>query len=183
MGLQVPDDYEPLDGEKLQQMMAEAARRLMTVNRERTAAIVAGVILEEALGEVLSHFMVEGQESERLLHDNLRDFSSRIRFAFSLGLISKDEFKDLDAIRKIRNYFAHEKECSFEDRKVVDLCGNLLIPRQRPDLFDGLSPYESFEAVVLVLSEDLSDRAWQAKKVRRTTPKEIDSRTWEEFWS
>ncbi|MBA3426004.1 MAG: hypothetical protein H0U04_16005 [Rubrobacter sp.] len=182
MGLQVPDDYEPLDREKLQRGLAEAARRLMTVNQERAAAIVAGANLEESLGEALSGFMVEGQESERLVRDNLRDFGSRIRFVFSLGLISKDEFKDLDTVRKIRNHFAHEKECSFEDRKVVDLCGNLLIPKQRPDLFDGLSPYETFEAVALVLSENLFDRAWQAKKVRCTTPEEIDSRKWEEYW-
>jgi mannitol operon repressor len=183
MGLQVPDDFEPWDdSEKLRRVFSEAAARIMRLNRERATAIVAGANLEESLGELLSQFMVEGQESKRLTRDNLRDLGSRIRFAHSFGLVSKHEFKDLDIVRKVRNHFAHERMCSFEDRKVVDLCNNFCIPGQRPDLFDGLSPYETFEAVVLVLSENLSERAWQAKKARCTIPGEIDSRRWEEFW-
>ena len=40
----------------------------------------------------------------------LRDFSAKIELSFALGLIDREAQKNLNAIRRIRNLFAHSKE-------------------------------------------------------------------------
>ena len=52
-------------------------------------------------------------------------FSSRIKTAHCLGLISDDERDDCDTLRRVRNEFAHNHRTSFADGKLVDLCENL----------------------------------------------------------
>ena len=51
--------------------------------------------------------------------------SARALAAFALGLVSEDEHRELEKIRKIRNAFTHNVHFSFEDRKIKDLCANL----------------------------------------------------------
>ena len=156
---------------------------MQTENRERTLAIVGGVDLEELLGRMLSEIFIEGRESEATLGRVLGTFHSRTQVAYCLGLISSDEYADLHTIRRIRNHFAHNsKGCSFGDQEVIDLCQNLRIPRQRPDLFEDLSPAEQFEATVFVLQQNLWDRMIAAKQRRSAVPDEIDSRRWQEFF-
>jgi mannitol operon repressor len=42
--------------------------------------------------------------------------------AFALGVISEDEYSDLELLRKIRNDFAHSIEASFGDQSVTSRC-------------------------------------------------------------
>ena len=184
MGIWAPEGWDPEEGlEDLKRVLGERALKLRTQNRERAAAIVAGADLEEALGGVLGGLMVPGRRSEKLLGGTeLRTFALRIDLAFSLGLISDDERGDLHVVRKVRNHFAHEKECSFEDQKVVALCANLRIPLQRPYLFEGMSNSERFMSVAFVLSQNLSDRVYAARRSRRSVPTEIDSEQWRDYF-
>ena len=60
----------------------------------------------------------------------LSTFSSKITFAYYLGLISEHERKTLDCIRKIRNKAAHEISIlsgSVSD-SINNMCLNLEIP-------------------------------------------------------
>lgn len=183
MGIWAPDDWEPPDGEALVRGLAEHARRVAGSNRERAAAIVAGADLEEALGELLTGFIVAGAKSDGLLTGSgLRSFYLRIDLAYALGLVSEDERVDLHIVRSVRNHFAHEKECSFVDRRVVELCANLRVPLHRPPLFADMSTYDRFLSVAFVLAQNLQDRAVSARSSRRRVPEEVDPERWRDFF-
>lgn len=56
----------------------------------------------------------------------LASFSARIRMAYALGIISKEMRADLDAIRDIRNVFAHaQKHITFDTHAVRSACLSL----------------------------------------------------------
>jgi len=77
---------------------------------DRGAVLMAGSILDEALLGMILAFLTDSKESKRLVNDfnaPLGTFSSRILAAHSLGLIEEREFKEVEAIRKIRNVYGH----------------------------------------------------------------------------
>ena len=60
----------------------------------------------------------------------LNTFSNKIKMAYSLGLIDKEQYRNLEYVRKIRNKFAHGiSDASFEDDKIVEWCNKIKIPR------------------------------------------------------
>jgi hypothetical protein len=65
---------------------------------------------EEALGALLKAFMTPSEATAQLIEGfnaPLGTFSSRIKAAYAIGLITKEQFLDLERLRKIRNEFAH----------------------------------------------------------------------------
>lgn len=92
---------------------------------ERAAAVLAAAYLDHLLGELLTATMTaEPEEVEELLFQKgsgpLGTFSARIDTAYCLGLLSRDERRDLHLIRKIRNNFAHELTgMSFEGTQII----------------------------------------------------------------
>jgi len=97
---------------------------------DRSAAILASSFLEEILGETIRSFFVEDQSVDDIFkgYSPLSTFSSKIDFAYALGLVTKEMKQDLDTIRKIRNHFAHNwKDVSFDTSPVSDFCRNLRI--------------------------------------------------------
>lgn len=77
---------------------------------DRGAVMMAGSILDEALSGMISSFLIDDAESKKLVEGfnaPLGTFSSRILAAYSLGLIEKHEFIEVEAIRKIRNIYGH----------------------------------------------------------------------------
>lgn len=181
--MNVPEGYEQPDREEIARMVEVHANKTKIVNSERTLAIISGVDLEELLGNILSNIFIDDKQAENTLQQVFNTFYSKIEVAYSLGLISSDEYVDLNITRKIRNYFAHTPEgSSFNDQKVIDLCINLRIPQQRPELFDDLSTSEKFDSVVFVLRENLWQRAEAAKQKKASIPEEIDSSHWQEYF-
>ena len=55
----------------------------------------------------------------------LGTFSARIVACHAMGLISEQEFKECNQLRKIRNKFAHEIRLSFKDAELIGLCSSL----------------------------------------------------------
>ncbi len=52
-------------------------------------------------------------------------FAARAAAAQALGLISTDEFDDLQCIRKVRNDFAHNHRADFSDPGIARSCREL----------------------------------------------------------
>jgi DNA-binding MltR family transcriptional regulator len=70
--------------------------------------------------------------SERLMERTLSSFKTCAQALYLLGLISKDEFRDIGLIAKIRNRFAHHPgTISFEDEKVRSWCAELRSAKQK----------------------------------------------------
>lgn len=89
---------------------------------ERGLVLSLAAFAEESLGELISTFMRPVDSTKRLLdgfNAPLGTFSSRIQAAYALGLISKEQYCDLEHLRKIRNEFSHSwKPLSFRDSKI-----------------------------------------------------------------
>jgi hypothetical protein len=80
------------------------------------------------LGRLIELFLVDHKAVEQLLNGTfapLSTFSARIKAAVSLGLISDEEYRDCEALRKVRNAFAHGVKVSFSEQRIKDQCKNL----------------------------------------------------------
>lgn len=87
----------------------------------RGRALVTASLIEEVLEEVLRSFLLENSAIKKLFNDPnapLSTFSAKIAASRALGLVSHEEFRDIDFIRQIRNQFAHNILCSFNDAKI-----------------------------------------------------------------
>ena len=76
---------------------------------DRGAAILAGSFAEHALGTFLHYRVVDKRIAERLFGPvgPLSSFSQRIAVAYAFGLIAKQQYTDFEAVRQVRNHFAH----------------------------------------------------------------------------
>ena len=77
---------------------------------DRGLVLSLAAFAEDALGSLLREFMVPSEATKLLLdgfNAPLGTFSARIKACLALGLIAKDQYNDLERLRKIRNEFAH----------------------------------------------------------------------------
>ena len=103
---------------ELQDTLLEFARLFRDEANDRVLAIVGGTFLDTQLEHLARSFLIEEKsEVDKLLsYDQpLGTFGNRIRMAYCLGLISKTIRDDLRLVAKIRNRFAHDLVCSFDD--------------------------------------------------------------------
>nr|WP_183265687.1 MltR family transcriptional regulator [Acidocella aromatica] len=84
----------------------------------RGQVLVGAALLDSLLEQSILTYLVDVPKAAKLLEGfnaPLGTFSARAIAALGLGLVSQDEFEDLDTIRKIRNEFAHKTNISFAD--------------------------------------------------------------------
>ncbi|MFI3223153.1 MAG: hypothetical protein QX191_08975 [Methylococcaceae bacterium] len=77
---------------------------------DRGLVLSLSAFAEDALGSLLKGFMIPSKAASLLLEGfnaPLGTFSSRIKASYAFGLITEDQFHDLERLRKIRNEFAH----------------------------------------------------------------------------
>ncbi|OHB97800.1 MAG: hypothetical protein A2W74_07800 [Planctomycetes bacterium RIFCSPLOWO2_12_38_17] len=101
-------------------------RTVLTGESDRGCALMATAYLEASLDKVISTFLVEDERVQKDVFSNkgfLETFSSKIDFAYLLGLITKSMHRDLHLLRKIRNEFAHNlTNLSFDSPAIRDRC-------------------------------------------------------------
>ncbi len=89
---------------------------------EHGLVLALAAYAEEALGDLLTAFMLKGDASIDLLkgfNAPLGTFSARTKAAYALGLISVQQHDNLDRLRKMRNEFAHSWEpLSISDQRI-----------------------------------------------------------------
>lgn len=95
---------------------------------DRGAAILAGSFLEHYLGLFLRAKVVDSKVAERLFDamGPLGSFSQRITIAYAFSFITKQQYTNLEILRKVRNHFAHNPlHATFSDTEVRDKIINL----------------------------------------------------------
>lgn len=126
-----------------------AFRKALTSESDRGCALFAAAYLDVSLSDLLYVSLVESKKIETDLFKGtapLSNFSSRIKLAYYIGLISKSTRRDLDTIRDIRNDFAHKVETiSFQTQSIRDRCKNLSFSYHEKDA----DPRAHFTAAVL----------------------------------
>jgi DNA-binding MltR family transcriptional regulator len=95
-------------------------------------AIIGAAMIERALEvAITSRFVPLDKQGRNLLFDYeqkglLADLGARIRMGCALGLFGPKTFADLEAIRHIRNLFAHAPSPrGFDDEEVSEACRHL----------------------------------------------------------
>ena len=108
---------------------------------DRGCALMAAEFLSSELGVLLRRrFVDDGKACDAVLEDSngaLSTFSSRIDFAYLLGLIGPEARRELHIVRKIRNEFAHDyKPLDFSAERIVNRCRELrlhvILPDEKP---------------------------------------------------
>ena len=140
----------------------------------RGAVLVGAELINDYLFKLLKGFMIDdaNQEVKKLLKNGpLRNFSARSRSAYCLGLISKDEFDDIELIRDIRNKFAHKLlEATFDNPEIQERCHKLKTLNSVPFLKYSDEPSRFFVAVVSI-SSNIALRTLGIHKQRREKAK------------
>lgn len=131
---------------------------------DRGTALVAASLLDDRLRGILEAFLLKGKVASDLINGfnaPLGTFSSRTSAAYSLGLIQKNEFEEINLIRKIRNEFGHNwKGVTFRSPPISNFCHRLpwLGPSDVP--YDDPKVRFTFAVVGLLL-----DLMWREKLV------------------
>lgn len=127
----------------------ESFRSALTSESDRGCALFAAAYLNVCLSDLLYVSLVENKRIEDDLFKGtapLAAFSSRIKLAYYLGLISMGCRRDLDIIRNIRNTFAHDPEVvSFQTESIRDRCKSLSFSYHQKDA----DPRSHFTAAAL----------------------------------
>lgn len=77
---------------------------------DRGLALTLAAFAEESLGHALAAYMMKNKSGAKLLDGFNAPFgtlSSRIQAAHALGIVTEDQYQDLERLRKIRNHFSH----------------------------------------------------------------------------
>lgn len=97
---------------------------------DRGAVLMSAAFLDDKLKELIQKRLVHDTKVGRRAFEfngPLGTFASRIDFAYLLGILPKNAWKDLHLIRKIRNEFAHSAApLTYENEKVKSLCDRLV---------------------------------------------------------
>lgn len=132
---------------------------------DRIVALVGAAGLEYILAGVIRgrlHVHVRAEEIRALAGS----FSSAITLAFAAGAISKDERRELDLIRRIRNQFAHDLGARTFDHSGVAhrcrelvMCDRMFIPtrKHRDAEEDGAGSHATGEPVAVTRMSDPQD--------------------------
>lgn len=105
-------------------------RTSITNETDRGAVLMSAAFLDDKLKELIDKRLVQDKKISRRAFDfngPLGTFSSRIDFAYLIGVLPKNAQRDLHTIRAIRNQFAHHAApLSYDEEKVKTLCDRLV---------------------------------------------------------
>lgn len=96
---------------------------------ERAMVLSLAAFLEDALGRLLLAYFRDCKATRDLVEGfnaPLGTLSSRIKAAYSFGVVTEEQYKDMEILRKIRNLFAHDWQgITIERNDVAAMIGQL----------------------------------------------------------
>ena len=94
---------------------------------DRAMVLSLAAFAEDTLGRLLLVYLRESKQAKELVEGfnaPLGTLSTRIKAAFSIGLLTKEQYEDLEIARRIRNAFAPDWEgLSLESPDIKSLVG------------------------------------------------------------
>lgn len=143
---------------------------------DRAAAVLGAAYLDECLRDLIGSFLIDDSTRVGELLEGplapLGSFASRISASYCMGLMSKNEYRDLQIIREIRNRFAHELHgLSFSDAWVKNRCAELQLAKAMKPLPGGPpGARKQFTAALFLLSFQLKVRTLEQGQRRCVVP-------------
>jgi DNA-binding MltR family transcriptional regulator len=139
----------------------------------RAAAIIASAFLDAQLRAILLNSFVDDKKvGKELLDSSLFSFSSRIKAAYCMGLISKSIFHDLNIINNIRNKFAHQMHgYTFDEPEIVSWCNSLVLAKVITDVISMPKTHgNNFVLGVTQLATWLGMKILETEKSKKASP-------------
>ncbi len=101
---------------------------------DRGVVLISAELIHNCLTNLFEKYLILNSNLRKTILDNslapLHTFSNKIKMAYSLGLVDKEQYNNLEYIRKIRNKFAHRIfDASFDDAEIIQWCKKLNITR------------------------------------------------------
>jgi hypothetical protein len=87
--------------------------RALSAHDERGLALALAAFAEDTLGRLLLTYLIDSKQAKDLVEGfnaPLGTLASRMKAAYAVGLLTKEQYEDLEIARKIRNMFAHDWE-------------------------------------------------------------------------
>lgn len=106
------------------QSLADLNRFLSLIGSQddRAAVLSLATFIEDTLGRLLIAYFRNCKETQDLVEGfsaPLGTLGARVKAGYSFGLLTRDQYKDIEILRKIRNEFAHNWEgVSFERQDI-----------------------------------------------------------------
>lgn len=85
--------------------------RALSAHDERGLALALAAFAEDTLGRLLLTYLIDSKQAKDLIEGfnaPLGTLASRMKAAYAVGLLTKEQYDDLEIARKIRNLFAHD---------------------------------------------------------------------------
>lgn len=101
-------------------------------------ALLACALLDKVLHLAINHALPNRSVGEKLFEERapLNSLNAKITMAHALGLYGSKTRRNLDALRNIRNFFAHQMSpLSFETAEIKEACMQLVELPIYPGLF------------------------------------------------
>lgn len=135
---------------------------------DRGITLIIAAHLDDCLRRLIESFLIDSKEIKELFEGPFAPFgtlSAKTKVAYVMGLITKEEVKRIDAVRAVRNVFAHTLDASFEHPKIKRLC-------EKPPIHDGrLCDRDAFlhlaqNTVFPILYRDLeTEESWKRQEL------------------
>lgn len=153
----MPND---INMERLEEL--NATMKYYSDESDRGVTLIIAAYIEKCLRRTIEAFLINSTSVKELFEGSYAPFGSlsgKTKAAYVMGLITKDELKKIDAVRQVRNVFAHEISASFNHKKIEKIC--------RPLVDDwGMSARHSFlhmaqNTLLPLLYRDLEVEKWK----------------------
>ncbi len=144
---------------------------------DRVVAIIGAAFLDAILERLIASFLIDNKEAGELFTypGPFDSFGARIKAAYVLGLLTREEYHDLTIIKEVRNEFAHSMTGgSFSEQSVADRCSLLKYSNRSFESWRRMgmtdTPRHRFLHTLNGLCGLLFIRSGRANKDRRVVP-------------
>lgn len=124
---------------------------------QRGLVLSLSAFAEDSLGELLQAFMRDHPATTDLVHGfnaPLGTLSSRIKASAALGLITANQHKDLEILRRIRNRFSHTwKDISLDDEGIRSQIESLSFSSIEDDFPNN--PFDKIRSSMFALLDEI----------------------------
>ena len=123
-------------------------------------SIVGASVLDELLRRLIVHFAQNRTLGKKLVNKDgpANTLRNKILLSYSLGLITKDEYNNLESIRNIRNEFAHSLgKSNYDDNTIISYCNKLTMHGDL-QFVQALSGHERLKYILVSMSAKLALR-------------------------
>lgn len=158
-----------MDENKVRQRNEEFSKVMQYSAEEsdRGITLIIAAHIDSCLRRILEAALIESKETGELFDGPYAPFGSlsgKTRAAFLMGLITRNEYDRIDAVRGVRNVFAHEADASFEHSKIKKICARPIVDAGRMIARDEFL-HMATNVVLPLLYRDLQVSHWRREQL------------------